>query len=224
MDVATCYARTRAELLALAARLSAEDAMTPVPALPGWSVRDAYAHLAGVCADLVDGNLDGLATPPWTARQLAERTGRALPEIAEEWGRRGPEAEAWAGRVGDRVAIPLAVDCWQHQQDVLGALGRRGEREDERVTYLAGRTVRALERRFAEHDTPELRLVCAGNESVLGSGLPSATLRIEGYELLRVFGGRRSPAQIAAADWEGDPAPYLDQLHLFDLPLVDLVD
>ena len=60
MELATLYAETRGRLLDLAASTDDERACTPVPALPGWTVKDAYAHLAGLCADMLDGRLDGV--------------------------------------------------------------------------------------------------------------------------------------------------------------------
>ena len=73
---------------------------------------------------------------------------------------------------------------------------------------------------------PALRLVDAddGTEFVLGDGDPSATLRVSDYELLRIFSGRRSRAQLDAAGWTGDPTPFVDHLHLFELPVSDLTD
>ena len=62
------------ELTELAATLSAEQAAAPVPALPGWSVRDTYAHVAGISADFVTGHRrSGTTAPgrPGTSRSAA---------------------------------------------------------------------------------------------------------------------------------------------------------
>ena len=53
VDVAYRTARLRAA--AWARGLTPEQAATPVPALPGWSVKDTFAHLAGLAADVVAG-------------------------------------------------------------------------------------------------------------------------------------------------------------------------
>ena len=36
--------------------------------------------------------------------------------------------------------------------------------------------------------------------------------------------GRRSTAEVAAMDWEGDPAPVVDHLHFFGPATADVVD
>ena len=41
-----------------------------VPATPDWSVHDVVSHLYGVMTDVSSGNLDGVATPVWTAAQV----------------------------------------------------------------------------------------------------------------------------------------------------------
>src|SRR5579862_3678396 len=78
------YATTRQRLLAQAETLDDHAANAAVPALPGWSVKDAYAHLTGVCADVLDGNMDGGGTPAWTARQVAARAERPLVAVCAE--------------------------------------------------------------------------------------------------------------------------------------------
>jgi uncharacterized protein (TIGR03083 family) len=223
MDTAVLYRTTRGRLLDLGSGLSASQRSTPVPALPGWSVRDTYAHLAGVCADALDGNLDGVATPPWTAAQLAARADRSFDELTAEWGERGPAFDVALQSVTGPRSIMAAVDVWSHEQDIRGAIGQRGERDDERVRFLVAQSVVAFDGRFAEADVA-LAVVVDGQPSTFGRGTPAATWTTTGYELLRTITGRRSLAQIHAADWEGDPSPYVDHLHLFDLPSGDLAD
>ncbi len=50
-------------------------------------------------------------------------------------------------------------------------------------------------------------MVFDGQERVLGEGDPAATVTADRFELVRMFGGRRSRAQILAASWSGDPTP-----------------
>ena len=127
MDVATIYRETRGHLLELARTMDDEQPALPVPALPGWTVKDAYAHLTGLCADVLDGNMAGAGDPAWTRRQVAERSVSDLAEICAEWGERGPELEVWIeGREDPPMFV--AYDVWSHEQDVMGALGLRGER------------------------------------------------------------------------------------------------
>jgi uncharacterized protein (TIGR03083 family) len=224
MDVTESYELTRRRLLDVAAGLDDREAGRDVPALPGWTVKDTYAHLTGVCADVLAGRMDGAPSDEWTARQVAERADRSLAEVCAEWDAAAPHFDAWLRDTGDRQTSFAAFDCWAHEQDVLGALGRKGERDDPRVRYLVGRAAEILRGRIGKSGAPPVRIIATTVDEHVGDGEPAATLRTDDYELLRIFMGRRSRAQLEAAGWEGDPAPYVDHMHLFELPRVDLLD
>jgi uncharacterized protein (TIGR03083 family) len=223
MDVALVYGETRAHLLELARTMDDAHAHLPVPALPGWTVKDAYAHLTGLCVDLLDENMTDAGSPAWTARQVSERAARSLDEVCAEWSERGPELDEWLEEQEEPPAF-VAYDVWTHEQDILGALGQRGERDDERVQDLAASALAAFSDRFTAESAPPLQVVGDGVECVLGEGEPAATLHIDDYELMRILFGRRSRQQIEAADWDGDESRYIDHLHLFPLPPHDITD
>jgi len=223
MDWTEVYALTRGRLLDQAGRLDEHAAVAAVPALPGWSVTDAYAHVAGVCVDVLAGNLEGAGSPPWTARQVADRSGWTLAAICAEWSDRSTEIDRWVADAGGQAAF-RCFDAWSHEQDIRGAVKLAGERDDDRVHYLAASALDTFDRRVAEAGVPPVRVVTETVDRVLGSGDPAASLRTGDYELMRILFGRRSRAQILGAGWEGDPEPSLDALHLFDLPTSDLAD
>ena len=52
-----------------------------------------------------------------------------------------------------------------------------------------------------------LRVVHEAGEVVAGDGDPTATVRTSRFEVVRAAVGRRSPDQIAAWDWDGEPDP-----------------
>jgi uncharacterized protein (TIGR03083 family) len=223
MDVPGLYLMTRTRLLELAPTLDAGQAASPVPALPGWTVKDAYAHLTGLSADVVEGRMDGMGTPAWTAKHVADRADRSLAEVVAEWAVRGAALDE-ALRNAGRSASPFVVfDVWSHEQDIRGALGRAGVR-DEHVHEIAATAAVAFSGRFTEAGVPALRIEGDGGTRVLGTGEPAATLHIDDYELLRVIFARRSQTQIEGADWDGDAGPYVEHLHLFELPVAALVD
>jgi uncharacterized protein (TIGR03083 family) len=223
MDVAQVYRETRAHLLELAHTMDEHHANLDVPALPGWTIKDAYAHLTGLCVDILDDNMEGAGSPEWSARQVAERADRALAEVASEWAERGPQLDEWL-EDREEPAMFVAYDVWSHEQDILGALGQRGERDDERVQDLAAAALASFNERFIAESVPALEVIGDGVQCVLGEGEPEATLHIGDYELMRVLFGRRSLRQIEAADWNGDDEPFIGHLHLFPLPNRDLVD
>ncbi|MGZ6973840.1 MAG: hypothetical protein ACXVKQ_07885, partial [Acidimicrobiia bacterium] len=157
------------------------------------------------------------------ARQVAERADRSLADVAAEWAERGDELDEWL-RDQEEPPMFVAYDVWSHEQDILGALGQRGERDDERVQDLAAAALAAFNERFIAEGIAPLHVVGDRVECVLGDGEPEATLHIDDYELMRVLFGRRSLHQIQAADWDGDESRYVAHLHLFALPEHDLVD
>ena len=211
-------------MLTLATGVSDEQSDIPVPALPGWSVKDAYAHLTGLCGDVLDGRMEDAGSPAWTARQVAARSGDALSEVCDEWHERGPGLDDWLEQRGDDGTIFVGFDVWNHHQDVRSAVGLLGERDPEHVDYLLERALDAFDQRFRDGSVPALRVLTGRIERSLGSGTPSATLRTTDYELLRTLFGRRSLDQMMSAEWDGDPARYLDHLHLFEPPVIELVD
>jgi uncharacterized protein (TIGR03083 family) len=221
---AELYPENRVRLLKLAEELSVAEAAAPVPALPGWSVKDAYAHLTGLCIDVVEGRLDGAGTPSWTARQVGDRADASLDEVCREWVTHGPDLDAWLATADDQRTVFVGYDVWNHHQDIRSAVGLVGERDPRQLPYLVASALAAFDRRFRDAEVPGLRVMTDTDAWDLGDGAPEATLHATDYETLRILFGRRSQEQILAARWEGSPAAYLDHLHLFELPTADLVD
>ena len=69
-DYARMYSDLRHRVVGVVQDADRPALDTMVPAAPEWRVRDVVAHLSGVCADIVNGNLDGVTTDPWTAVQV----------------------------------------------------------------------------------------------------------------------------------------------------------
>lgn len=222
------YAVVRARLAALASTLDESAQAAPVPALPDWTVRDTYAHLAGICTDLLEGRLDKVADDEWTAGQVRDRAAMSLAEVCAEWTARGAELDAHLDTpVGERSWLAVQ-DAWQHEQDIRGALGLEGDRDGETCAWMAGFTLRWLGSRWPE-GLAAVRVVAGaadGREWVLGGGEVSLELRADVYTLARMAIGRRSREQILALDWsgDGDPAAVVDALHAFPLPVREIVD
>jgi uncharacterized protein (TIGR03083 family) len=219
------YLVSRTRLLDLAAELSPEELAAELAPTPPWVVLDGYRHLAGVCADVLDGRLP----PPgddaaWAAAQLAARSAWTVDEVCAEWADRGPELDEVVAEAGRSMGF-VALDCWTHEQDIRAAVGLGGLHDDELLPGVLDLALGAFGRRYSKAGGPRLRLVLPDDERTIGAGGVGATLATTPYELLRIVFGRRSAAQIAAADWSG---PSTDEaqaaIHLFDLPPHDLVD
>ena len=223
MDTAECYRAVRARMTELAATLSEERADTAVPALPAWTVLDTYAHLAGLCAEVVDGVVTGPATDEDTARQVDDRKGRGLAEVCAEWAGRAAEIDPLiGGPKGYRYHL-LVQDAWNHEQDVLGALGLPQAREDETTSVVAAAMMDLYVRSWRKFGLgPAVRVETSGGRWTIGVGEPVARLETNDFDLVRMLIGRRTLSEMAAMGWTGDPGPLLDRLHFFAPPVGSL--
>ena len=206
MDAGATYAQVRTRIAAL---VGAEgvDPSTPVPACPGWTVKDVVAHLSGVCSDILNGRLDGVATDPWTAKQVDDRRDWTLERVLEEWAELGPQVEAITQHFPPDAATQLVTDLVTHEHDLRAALNKPGERDAEPIAEgLAW-----LGKAFSSNKTSALRLKTPeGDDIVVGSGDATASVTAPRFELFRAVTGRRSADQIAAFEWEGDYREHLD--------------
>jgi len=217
------YAVCRGRLLALAPSLTEDQIGSSLAATPPWTALDGYRHLAGVCADVLDGVMEGAGSPAWTAAQLAARAQRSLEEVCAEWGARGPECDDRMAAAGTAMAF-VAFDVWTHEQDIRAAVGLPGIRDDAVVAALAPLVLTSFGPRYSATGGPPLRVILDGESSVLGDGEPRATLTTTGYELLRIVFGRRSEDQTRVAGWTGERDLVIPGIHLFDFPAVDILD
>jgi uncharacterized protein (TIGR03083 family) len=134
-----------------------EEAWAQPTRCQGWTVADVAAHTVGSIADVVGGRLEGLGSPEATAREVAERKGRAPSELAAElagvtkivselatafddaaW--EGPGPAGYDGTLGEGVEA-LWFDTYVHADDVRAALGRpsaRGSGTRASVHHVAG--------------------------------------------------------------------------------------
>ena len=227
MELSEMYAETRGRLLALGPTLSTEQLGAPLAATPPWTALDAFRHLTGVCADVLDGRLENAGTPTWTAEQLAARADRTIDDVCAEWRDRGPDLDSRIAEVGSRMGF-VEFDAWTHQQDVLAAVGHARLHDEVLVEELAGHALTTFSGRYASSGAPTVRVaVGETDERVLGEGEPAVTLTTSPYELMRIVFGRRSERQVRAAGWDGPPddvAAAIAAFHLFDHPAVDVED
>lgn len=227
-QIADLYTGGRHTLLDLAAILTPAEAATPVPATPKWTVKDVYAHLSGVVADALGGRMDGVATDPWTARQVAERAERSLTDICAEWAELGPELEEALRAFPDLANPRLIIDQWTHEQDIRGALGKPGSRTDGRMTFCVETMLTGFSKGWPETGLPCVVVTGDTGAWPLGEGEVVVRLTATDFELARAIMGRRSRAQVLALRWsprdEEKLGPVVDHLHAFPHADVDLLE
>jgi hypothetical protein len=172
----------------------------------------------GRCADINAGQIEGAGTDPWTAAQLAGRTGRSCDELLEEWEREAPAFEQILPVV--KPPRPL-YDVVVHEQDIRGAVGVPGGRDSDGVVLLFGVALNRLTETFDDAGLPGLEVETAKGTFVAGTGASSSRWAVEWYELFRSMCGRRSAAQIRAL---GCPEPYVDKLAFLPMASEDVIE
>jgi uncharacterized protein (TIGR03083 family) len=169
----------------------------PVPATPDWTVHDVVGHLYGVMTDISSGNLDGVATAPWTAAQVARCRDKSVADVIEEWAEASPGFESFLSSPAGSNAGAAVMDVHCHETDLRTALGLAPALPDESLAW-AGHSMRK-----------------AFTAQVAAAGLPEVTLEASDFEVFRGRLGRRTRDEVAALGWSVDPAPYLDIFFIF---------
>ena len=216
LDLAGLYRDTRERLTALVSGLDGAALATPVPACPGWEVQDVVAHLAAVVEDALAGRLTGPPSEAETAVQVARYKGRPMTQTLTGWATGAPQFEE---AISAFNIPPAVIDVASHEQDIRGALGLPGARDNEAIQQMAGWLLARLRTPVPVCVTVEDAEFRAGPE-----GEPVLGLRTTRFEAFRWRMGRRSREQLAALDWSGDPAPVLDHLVVFGPARADIVE
>jgi len=221
------YAEGRTRVTELVMAEEPEGATAPVRGCPQWAVRDVIAHVTGVCADVLSGNIEGVATEPWTAAQVAKRRELSLAEILEEWAQVGPEVEAMAEHFPARVDEQWVLDLTTHEHDIRGSLSRPGGRDSAGVMVgIDFAATMGLSGSIKGRGLPALCVRAGGEEWIAGEGEPAAAVEGSPFELFRAMTGRRSANQIRGLQWDGDADLFVPAFEFgpFTLPASDLIE
>lgn len=211
-DIGIQYGACRERISALVADLTDEQASTPVPACPGWTVHDVVAHLSGSVADLLAGRMDGVGSPEWTAAQVEARRDLSISEMLAGWAEGSPQFEDGLRAIGGPMAALGVADAWHHEQDLRGALEAPGG-GDPAAEHTAIEAYAAMVGGgWAAAGIAPLRIEAGAATVVTGDGEPGATVTGAPYDLARALGGRRTEAELRSLTWEGDAEPYIATL------------
>ena len=229
------YEEGRGRIVELVETLEAEETALSLPACPGWSVHDVLAHMTGVCADIMAGNVLPAPTSAWTRAQVEARSGKTIAEVIDEWSQVGPQVASIVDDFPGQYGTQLVTDVSIHEHDIRGALDRPGARQSDGVRTSLEHLLRVpIGPSMSAVGLGPLEVRTGTGSWIVGSSSgegdpdaawmatlslpdlapppdedPIATLDIDEFELFRAITGRRSSAQIERYAWSGDPEPYL---------------
>ncbi len=84
------------------------------------------SHLAGICDDILNGNLDGVGTDRWTAAQVDKRRDWTVDRILTEWDEQGSTVEQMMSSFPGVTVGQMVYDAATHEHDIRGALDEAG--------------------------------------------------------------------------------------------------
>jgi hypothetical protein len=182
--------------------------------------------MTGIAVDVAAGRLPGADTQRWIDGHVEARRHRAPTDLVDEWIHSG--VETFLEQTG---SAQMLLDACLHEHDICHALGVVGDRESDAVQACVPVMSELLRKDLLARQAPgSVQLVSGGTSWVVGEGPVELVLEADSFELLRVFAGRRSVAQMRARPWkkaDGSPADverWLPFLPHFAYPVDDLVE
>ena len=224
LQLLDAYRDVRTRCMDIGRSLTPEQAAVVSPCCPDGTVKDLFAHMVGVAVDMIEGNLEGVATEPWADAQVARRANDDLPTILDEWDGTVEQIDAFLTKLADRIPPPFFIDAWTHEWDVRQALGLAAVPDLALPRYVRDAILQRNQELAQQHGMAPTRLVVEdGSHStdvVLCTGEPEDVIAMSLFELMRLSMGRRSPAQISALAPGANP----DVLVIWSPADTDIVD
>jgi uncharacterized protein (TIGR03083 family) len=207
----------------LATGLSEADTEAQVPPCPAWSVHDVVSHVVGMSVALSRGDFPSGDVQAWIDRLVEERRDLTTDAVLAEWDDADEAVDTFVGGLG-QSAGQLVYDAVAHEHDIRLAIHRPGERDSSGVHASAVAMSGLLAADLERCSLPAVRLTSAGRTWKVGTGEPQLAIELEPFELIRVFGSRRSESQVRALPWRGDLDRYLPAISHLPLPESDIVE
>src|SRR5215210_1639491 len=222
-DYAVTYRALRGRVGDLVRDADEEQLERLTPAAPEWRVRDLVAHLSGITADINAGNLDGVATDAWTARQVDTRRDWSIDRVLDEWDTEASKVEAVMSSLPEIAAAQMTMDAATHEHDIRGALEMPGSRDSDAIAIGFDFGVQVATGTVDQADAT-LDIETEAGTRTVGGGVRRIGVRADQFELVRAMTGRRSVDQMRGFDWHGEATPELLVLPIFtprSAPLVE---
>ncbi|WP_217231697.1 maleylpyruvate isomerase family mycothiol-dependent enzyme [Streptomyces anulatus] len=175
----------------------------PVPACPGWSVRDLVGHLVVVCRMAVDEEPGEISEPP------PPPPGIPVSELVVKWAELESDLAEVLPRADWLRRRILPLDALSHELDLRSALGVPPPRRPSALADALDLAVMGFTLSLNGHGLPALGVRTPDRVWTAGEGEPAATLSGGSREIFRALTGRRTVLQIGELTWSAPPDRWL---------------
>ena len=186
--------------------LSLEQSKTVVPHCPQWTVKDCLAHMVGVPEDVINGQMEGVASEAWTNRQVQRHTNDSVDDLLAIWENNAPVFAKILPNIPQPVISQFMFDQTTHEHDIRKAVGQPGGRDTLAVAVAEG----FIRNSLAQQNDPAIAQLAAH--------------KLTGFEYLRSLSGRRSRSQISYNGLNIETVEAFIQTMPFDIPESDVSD
>ena len=205
-QVCEAYTELRVRVTELMQSLSLEQSKTVVPHCPQWTVKDCLAHMVGVPEDVINGQMEGVASEAWTNRQVQRHAQDSVADLLAVWESNAPVFAKILPNIPQPVISQFMFDQTTHEHDIRKAVGQPGGRDTLAVAVAEG----FIRNSLAQQSDPAIAQL--------------ATHKLAGFEFLRSLSGRRSRAQISLNGFDVQVVERFIQGLPFDIPESDVSD
>jgi hypothetical protein len=205
-QVCDAYSELRTRVSDLMRSITNEQAQTIVPHCPQWTVKDCLAHMIGVPEDVINGQMDGVATDAWTDRQVQRHARDSVEDLLTIWDANAPMFGKILPNIPQPIISQFMFDQTTHEHDIRHALSTPGARDSSAVAVAEG-FLRNFVSRNADTEVSEL-----------------ANTSITGFEFVRSLSGRRTLDQISALGLPANTVAKFIADAPFSLPTTTVVE
>ena len=205
-QVCEAYTELRARVTEMMQSLTLEQAQTTVPHCPQWTVKDCFAHMVGIPEDVINGQMEGVASEAWTDRQIQRHAQDSVADLLSIWETNAPVFAKILPNIPQPVISQFMFDQTTHEHDIRRAVSKPGARDTLAVAVAEG----FIRNSLAQQSDPAIAQL--------------ANHKLTGFEYLRSLSGRRSGAQISKNGFDTETVEAFIRTMPFDIPESDVSD
>jgi hypothetical protein len=162
--------------------------------------------MVGVPEDVINGQMDGVASEAWTSRQVQRHKQDSVADLLSVWETNAPVFAKILPNIPQPVISQFMFDQTTHEHDIRKAVGQPGGRDTLAVAVAEGYIRNSL----AQHSDPAIAQLAAH--------------KLTGFEFLRSLSGRRSRTQISRNGIDIELVERFVRDSPFDIPESDVSD